>query len=214
MKAVLVVNGTLSLEAEPLLRRAVEASDLVVGVDGGTYHLLRLGLLPQIVTGDFDSLAANDREHLAGQGVHLYHTPDQDFTDLDKATFAAINVFGATQIHVFAATGGRLDHIYSVLSTVIKYGRIVDIRLVDEFGETFLVPESLVLTGADLPGRTLSLLALGTVEGITTVGVRWPLDNETLAPGIRDGTLNEIISETVSVTVRKGDLIVMLHHCV
>jgi thiamine pyrophosphokinase len=55
-------------------------------------------------------------------------------------------------------------------------------------------------------------MAFGPVHGITTTGVRWPLTGETLAPGVRDGTLNEITSDRVTITVGAGHLLVQLHH--
>jgi thiamine pyrophosphokinase len=123
-----------------------------------------------------------------------------------------VDDLGVRELRIFAATVGRLDHIYSALSTLIKHGRHADVRLVDDIGETWLIDNELDLVGADLPGRVLSLLAFGAVSGITTTGVNWPLDGESLAPGVRDGTLNRIIAERVTVRVAEGDLLVMVHH--
>jgi thiamine pyrophosphokinase len=209
---VLVANGVLSPDAVPFLRAAIADADLIIGVDGGTQHLLGLDLLPHVVTGDFDSLDAAYRDGLASRGVHILPTPDQEYTDLDKALSVAIETFDAATLRIFAATSGRLDHIYSNLSAVLKQGRRADVRLVDEVGETWVVEGPLTLTGPDLPSRTLSLLAFGPVHGITTTGLRWPLTDESLAPGIRDGTLNEVIAETVTIRHTSGDLLVMLHH--
>jgi len=215
-EALLVAGGPLAEGDIPLLAAAVAQTragrGVVVAVDGGTHHLLRLGALPDIVTGDFDSLDAVTRADLAAQGVRIVPTPDQDYTDLDKALSFVRSDLAIAQVRVHAASRGRLDHLYSVLSAVVKYGRSLDLRLVDGIGETWLVNGEVTLAGADLPGRTLSLLALGPVSGITTTGVRWPLTEETLAPGVRDGTLNEVVAETVTIRVNAGDLLVNLHH--
>ena len=212
--AILAAGGPLSPAEAELLRvtLAQHPRALVVGIDSGARHFLRVGVLPDIVTGDFDSLTQPERDSLASQGVRIVPTPDQDYTDLDKALTYVRETQAKPRIRVFAATGGRLDHIYSVLSALVKHGRQGDIRLVDAVGETSLVPGTTTLSGADLPGRTLSLMALGPVSGITTTGVRWPLTGESLAPGIRDGTLNEIIADTVTIEVCMGDLLVQLHH--
>jgi thiamine pyrophosphokinase len=207
-----VANGVLPEAAEPHLRRAVASSDYLIGVDGGARHLRRLGLRPHVITGDFDSLSLPEREAFAAEGVRILPTPDQDYTDLDKAITVAVDELGARVLRVFAATVGRLDHIYSALSTLIKHGRRADIRLVDDIGETWLIDRELDLYAPDLPGRVLSLLAFGPVSGITTTGVNWPLHEESLAPGVRDGTLNRIIAERVTIRVGEGDLLVMVHH--
>jgi thiamine pyrophosphokinase len=206
------VNGVLHPDAVPLLRAAIADADLVLGVDGGTRHLLANDLLPHVVTGDFDSLTEDERADLEVRGVRLISTPDQEYTDLDKALGITIEDFSATTVYVFAATTGRLDHIYSNLSATLKHSRRADVRLVDEVGQTWSVNGNLTIEGPGLSGRVLSLMALGPVQGITTTGVRWPLTDATLAPGIRDGTLNETIAETVTIHHKTGDLLVMLHH--
>jgi thiamine pyrophosphokinase len=212
IRAVLVANGVLSRNAVRFLQAAVADAEVVIGVDGGTRHLLALDLLPHVVTGDFDSLTATERRSLEEQGVRLMPTPDQEYTDLDKAISIAVHVFRAETIAIFAATAGRLDHIYSNLSAILKHAHIAEISLVDEIAETRPIIRPVTLHGADLPGRTLSLMAFGPVRGVTTTGVRWSLTDETLAPGLRDGTLNEITEETVTIRHTSGHLLLMLHH--
>ena len=210
----MAAGGPLSPAEADLLRAdlAQNPGALVVGIDGGARHLLRVGRAPDVVTGDFDSLSLGERESLAAKGAQIVPTPDQDYTDLDKALTYVRDVHGIDQMRVFAATGGRLDHIYSVLSALIKHGQAADVRLVDAVGETRFVPGSVVFEGGDITGRTISLMAFGPAKGITTTGVRWPLTNDTLAPGVRDGTLNEVISDRVTITIESGDLLVQLHH--
>jgi len=176
-----------------------------------------LGIVPHVVTGDFDSLTADDLETLEARGVTVVPTPDQDYTDFDKALEYIRSEQGIENIRVYGAVGGRLDHTYSVLSALVKHGRnpLADIRLIDGIGETFPVCREWVGKGEDLPGRTLSLMALGPVTGITTTGVRWPLMGETLAPGFRDGTLNDILDTEVTIRIAEeegnGALLVYLH---
>jgi thiamine pyrophosphokinase len=210
--AVLMANGDFPPAALPYLHRELSTGATLVGVDGGTRHLLQHGLLPAYVTGDFDSLTEFERADLQTQGVQIVPTPNQDYTDLDKAITFARETLGARNIRVFGASAGRLDHVYSNLSVLLKHGRDCDVRLVDDWGETRVVNRTLSLTESDLPGRTLSLLAFGTVPSVTTTGVEWPLTNETLAPGVRDGTLNRVTDATITVVSPHGDLLVTLQH--
>lgn len=193
------------------LRARVAAGGWLGGVDGGAQRLQEMGLIPDFVSGDFDSLTEDARAALAAAGAEIVPTPDQNFTDLDKALAYATESLGAREVFVWGATGGRLDHTCANLSALIKHGRRADIRLVDDIGETRLVNGEAHLSGPELIGRTLSLIALGPVEGIWSEGVRWPLRGEGLAPGVRDGTSNEIVAQTVRVRVGAGDLLLMLH---
>lgn len=217
-RVVLVAGGPLTRAEVRLLQGDLAAAvpPLVIGVDGGARHVTALGFVPDVVTGDFDSLDDAERVVLENRGAQIVPTPDQDYTDLDKALAYAINERGARSIRVFAATGGRLDHTFAALSTLVKYGKAfpaLRLHLVDGHGITQpLQPGTTTLRGDDLPGRVLSLLALGPVAGVTTTGVRWPLTGESLEPGVRDGTSNEVTAEVVTIRFAAGNLLVMLHH--
>lgn len=211
MHAVLCANAPFFDAAADLLRATVRGAELLVGVDGGARTLRRLGLSPQVVTGDGDSLTDDERTWFASQGARLIPTPDQDYTDLDKA-LQWVRAEGATKVTVFGATGGRLDHSYSVLSALLKHAPTLSLALVDETARYEAVVGCWECAGEERIGRTLSLMALGRVEGITTTGVQWPLTEDWLAPGQRDGTLNRITEATVTVRAATPGLIVMLHH--
>lgn len=212
-RAVLLCNGPLEGDAVPRALAAARRADLIVGVDGGAARWLTLGVVPHLVTGDFDSLAPEVLAALAAGGARVHPTPDQDFTDLDKALTHVLTEEGATEVRIFGATGGRLDHTFAVLSALVKHGRSgADVRLVDHIGETWLVNGAASVTDDTLLGRIVSLLALGEATGIHTTGVRWPLVGESLRPGVRDGTSNEAVETTVTVRVATGDLLLMVHH--
>lgn len=212
MRVLLMANGPFSEATLPYLEGEAALAAVRIGVDGGARTLLRYGLPPDIVTGDGDSLSDAEREALVAAGAQLIPTPDQDYTDLDKALTYARTTLGARQATVFGATGGRLDHSYSVFSALIKHGPSLELRLVDALATYSLVVGTQVWEGDTLPGATLSLLAFGRVEGVTTTGVRWPLTDDWLEPGRRDGTLNQITQSRVTLTVGSGNLIAMVHH--
>jgi len=76
----------------------------------------------------------------------------------------------------------------------------------------------LVVRGGDgaaaLPGpagRLCTLLPLGgPAEGVVTQGLRWPLADETLAPGTSRGVSNELEEPHASVALRAGVLLAVL----
>jgi thiamine pyrophosphokinase len=212
MRAIFVGNAPLQKAAGMRLHEHITKKTRIFGVDGGARSLLKIHVLPNYVCGDFDSLNYAERNELMQLGSWLIATPDQDYTDLDKAIQVGIETYGVTEAFVFGATGGRLDHTYSSFSTLIKYGSKIHLTLIDEIAEYSLVGASWERSGETLPGRTLSLLAFGKVSGITLLGAEWPLTDEALEPGVRDGTLNKITETTVSIQKRSGDLIAMLHH--
>ena len=211
-RIVMAANGELTGRAEDLLLKAVVDADIIYGIDGGTRHFLRHEITPTLVTGDFDSLSPDERAYLLASGTDVIHTPDQDYTDLEKALTIATSRHPKAEITIFGGTGGRLDHQHSVLSTLTSFGRRHRIQLVDSHGTTFHAQSGLILNDDALVGRTISLISLGAVHGVRTSGVAWPLLDESLIPGKRDGTLNRITSTPVVIAVSEGDLLVHLHH--
>ena len=68
-KGILVGGGPINY---PFLRRELaKEHDLLIAVDGGGRILHELGQLPDLVLGDYDSLAPSAQEYFTGQGVRL-----------------------------------------------------------------------------------------------------------------------------------------------
>ncbi|MFO3796054.1 MAG: thiamine diphosphokinase, partial [Anaerolineales bacterium] len=55
VRVIIFANG--SLPAPERARALLQEGDILIGADGGTRHLLALGLSPHAVIGDFDSLS-------------------------------------------------------------------------------------------------------------------------------------------------------------
>jgi len=210
VRAVLVGNSPVLSAAR--LRLWAAESDFVVGVDGGAARLIACGLRPTHVMGDFDSLSPADLADAETAGASIVELADQDYTDIDKSIRYAIHDLGSTQIAIFGVSGGRLDHMLTALNALAKYGHLADVRIVDDDAETLSINGIRRFYGVNLRGRTLSLMPLGDVDGVTLTGVKWPLVDARLGPGGCDGTSNVITADVVTVQCARGSLLVSLHH--
>ena len=99
----------------PVLRRfflGQETFDKIIAVDAGLEAVKALGLEPDMIVGDFDTvkpevLAYYRRmEHI----VWDTHQPEKDETDTELALLKA-QATGCTEVVVLGATGGRMDHM-------------------------------------------------------------------------------------------------------
>lgn len=177
---------------------------LVIAADGGYAKCRALGVAPDLVIGDFDSLGFAPQE---GSVVKL--PVEKDVTDLDAAAGLALER-GCTEIRIYGGMGGRPDHTmanYALLARLSKQG--VRAYL---YGEGYAVAAvtdgSLTLTGG--AGETISVFAWSdAAEGVTLRGLQYPLEDAVLTNTFALGVSNSFAAETAEVSVKRGTLLVM-----
>ena len=208
MKVVVVASG----DFDPADAMLLGDADLLVAADGGAESLDRVGRRPDLLIGDLDSTGPALVERLAMSAVRIERHPvDKEVSDTELALRAAIDA-GADEIVLLGAIGGdRLDHELAnvlLLADPALAGR--DVRLVHA-GNTVRVVrsgESLVVGGRI--GDLVTLLPIGgEATGITTDGLRWPLDAATLRMGRSRGLSNEIVAAPASVRLGSGVLLIV-----
>ena len=193
---------------------------LIVAADGGAVRARGLGLEPDVVVGDWDSLPATELERLRARGAALIELrPDKDESDTELALLAAVGR-GATRVTVLGAFGGRrLDHALANL-TLLAHPAVTgcEVVLLDGSARASLVaaPDAAGRpVTRQLPGRAGDLVSLlplgGDAHGVTTRGLRFPLRHEPLRLGPARGLSNVREAETAEVDVERGLLLVVEH---
>jgi thiamine pyrophosphokinase len=191
------------------------AGAFVIAADSGVEHAAALGLSVDVLVGDLDSASPEAVSAAEAAGVRIErHPAAKDATDLELALDYALAA-GATRVTVVSGGGGqRLDHHLAEL-VLLASERFAPLRIDARIGNARAVAihagEEVSLTGA--PGAVLTLLALGGLaRGVTTTGVRWPLDADRLEPGSTRGVSNEIVSNPVRVHLASGSLLALGTH--
>ena len=91
-----------------------------VGADRGALRLVKRGIQPVMVVGDFDSIDAAElqtvKDALVGAVVVK---PDQDHTDTQLAIKSIFAQLQPDEVHLYGATGGRLDHLLANMWLVL-----------------------------------------------------------------------------------------------
>jgi len=204
-RALIFVNGELR---DPGAARAiVRPEDVVIAADGGARHALELGLIPTAIIGDFDSLSAAEVRVFSDMGVHLLRFPTaKNETDLELALAHAVRA-GHSPILIIGAGGGRLDQELGNLSLLSNPEfAAIDVRLEDGVTEAFFITAQAAIQGK--AGETVSLLPWGNpVEGFSTDGLVYPLNDETLFPYRTRSISNQMLAETAKVSLRQGLLL-------
>jgi len=207
LRAVIFANGNLTRPANPLAE--LRSEDLIIAADGGAYHCQALGLTPDVLIGDLDSITKEVRENLSRLGTQLILYPrDKDETDLELALRFAVD-HNAEEILLLGILGGRLDQTLANL-LLLSRPEWQPARLMVADGPDFalLIRPGSPLTLQAQTGDIVSLIPLTrTVTGVSTEGLRWSLQDATLEFGSTLGISNETTQEIARVEIKTGQLL-------
>jgi len=206
--ACIITGGTLSCGflAKYL---CIHTDRMVIVVDGALEGTHRLGIKPDYIVGDFDTvnqelLAFYDKE------IILRHPPEKDQTDTELAIETALKE-GCSDLVFLGATGSRLDHSLGnifLLEGLLKQG--IHAEIVNENNRLYLKNRSFILYRNTTCGDFLSLLPLSeTVEEVTLTGFKYPVEQLTFYRERTLGISNEITEEEARVEFSKGTFIVV-----
>jgi thiamine pyrophosphokinase len=183
---------------------------LLVAADGGAAFLIKLGLSPDVVVGDLDSLSCGSLTALAEQGVPVKRFPERkDQTDGELAVDEAL-ARGAGEI-VLAGGLGSLDHTLGHLAILRRLAsRGVPARLISPelTVRVFVAPAEFYLQA---PPRTrVSVVALASDAVVTLQGMEYTLQREVLACDTCRGLGNAVAGETPWARVHRGAVAVLV----
>lgn len=202
MRCVIISGGAVG--DYDLLRRNCGDADLIICADSGITHLDRIGIVPDIWVGDFDSARG---DYSARHRITLPR--EKDDTDTMYAARIAVEE-GAKHVTLLAASGTRLDHTIANLF-VLKFLEDNGVRAVlnDEHNSVFIVTDNATVARTD--GTFLSILPFCcTARGVSISGVKYPLDGAVLYDNFTLGISNEIIADFAQITVKNGALAVFM----
>ena len=182
---------------------------LRIVVDGALEITHQLGIKPDFIVGDFDTVNHDLLEHYDKE-IILRHPPEKDQTDTELAIETAMDA-GCDRLVFFGATGSRLDHSLGnifLLERLLKQG--VYAEILNENNRLYLKNKSFVLQRKNTGGNFLSLLPLTeTVEEVTLTGFKYPVEQLTFYRERTLGISNEITEEEAKVEFSKGTFIVV-----
>lgn len=186
--------------------------DYIICADRGICHARNLGITPDLIVGDFDSGSEEDLAYFQNQGIAISRfQPEKDETDTEIALQKAIEM-GAREVDIYGGLGSRLDHslgnvhlLYQLLMLGIRG------RLLNPNNNVSLEMDRCKITGKK--GDLVSLIPFaGNVEGVTTKGLAYPLENAVIPIGTSLGISNYLLDEVAEVVIQKGILIVIKAH--
>lgn len=193
----------------------VAEKDFVIAVDGGLSYCSLLGVEPDLILGDFDSVSPEEAkavEALERQiPERILRLPrEKDDTDMLAALKEGLRR-GYRDFRIYGGTGGRFDHTLANIQCLLylkKHGAVG--YLVDGTGMILVLMDESVELQKGLEGY-LSLFSLTEESvGVTIRGMKYPLEQAVIRNDFPIGISNEFTGETAVISVEKGQLVCML----
>lgn len=203
-KTVIFANGICGFPEKN--KQYISAGDKIICADGGALYALQMGLVPDILVGDFDSLPPQVLLDMRNKNVIIEQYPvKKNKTDLELALEAAAR-FDTEEVLVLTALGGRMDqYIANILLLTRSDWNIKRMRIADGDQQGWILsgPDELALTGQK--GDTLSVVPLsGQIEGLYLTGVEWPLEKAAIARGSTLTLSNTFQESKVTIKIKAG----------
>ena len=180
--------------------------DYVIACDLGYEHALKMGIKPDIMVSDFDSL---DRSKFPADEIALLEFPvRKDDSDTMLAIKHALKE-GYGHIVISCALGGRLDHTIANIQSmayVAERGGVCEIISDKEYLRTF--------TGGELSlekreGFSLSLFSItDRCTGVSISGSAYDCENITLTNSFPLGISNYWKEESVTIRMSEGIMLI------
>ena len=178
-------------------------SELVIAADGGLRYTQALGISPQAIIGDFDSL------HYVPQGAEVFPV-EKDDTDSMLAVKLGLSR-GYDRFLLYGAMDGeRLDHTvanYQLLSFLADHGAR-GILVGNQFCATVVKNGGLRFPGGN--EWDISVFCMGKdARGVNIRGLYYTLENGTLTSGFPLGVSNHFTQDPATVSVEDGSLLIL-----
>ena len=179
----------------------ITENDYTIAADGGLSHTEKLGIRPDAVLGDFDSLGRVPAE------ANVFPV-EKDDTDTMLAIRHGLTL-GHTEFLLYGCLDGpRLDHTIANFQA-LQY-------LADQGAQGYIIGRDYIITVVKNGTLTfpagaegiLSLFCMGAdATGVTLTGLKYPLTDGTLTSGFPLGVSNHFTGQTATVTVKNGSLL-------
>lgn len=200
---LLFANGSLPNSA--IVNELIDSCETIVACDGGGNHCLEYELIPDYLTGDFDSIESPAIEKFRIQGTQIIEMQNQNKSDISK-TLQWLESCRVKSIDVVGVEGGRLDHQFGVWASLIESESYATLHY-DEF-ILHRIPNSRK-TIQTVVGRIVSLHPVTTCEDVELTGCEYQLNGEMMSIGTR-GIHNVATSDTVKISKSSGELFLLI----
>ncbi|MGQ9798692.1 MAG: thiamine diphosphokinase [Ignavibacterium sp.] len=203
-KCIIIANGRPPSKSVINFFKSKGYSTLICA-DGGANSAFKLGLVPDFIIGDLDSIFPETLKFYSDKST-IIKVKRQNDTDVEKCLKFAIRK-KYTEALLLGVTGDRLDHTICNLGIVIKFYQKIKCNIVAE--NSYLTPTDKTIILKSKAGETISIYAFDKQTKITSTGLKYHLRNSSLPFGEKESTSNVAIKNQVKFIVKGGIIFII-----
>ena len=182
----------------------INKNDIVIAADAGIKNTHKFNIKPDFIIGDFDSLGYTPTDSNT-----IIHPIEKDDTDTGICLQTALDQ-GYREILIIGGLGGRLDHTMSNIQLITGKCHLADRISIRDKSNSCTVITNGSVTLPYIKNQYVSIFSMTEKStGVTTSGLKYPLDNATMVYGSTLGTSNEIIDKEATISVKDGRLLII-----
>ncbi len=185
------------------IRKLVRHPAKIVCADGGAQKARSIGLEPDLIVGDLDSL---DRSDGAFGKAEIVRIPSQENTDFEK-TLDLLLERGMDNFLITSFSGGRLDQTLANMQIAYEYSKSCHLVLADD--DYLIIPVVDKLIDDVRPDSLISLLSMEDYTVVSTKGLAYELNRSRIPKG-GHGISNRALDSRIEISVQGGGMLVFI----
>lgn len=203
-RVVVVAGGAVT---SSFLQANIDKQDIIIGADHGVVALLEAGILPKMAVGDFDTTGTEQFDEWTAMGIELISLSTiKDVTDTHAALELALTFHPSQILLLGALGGGRMDHTLANIGLLEWLAaHHIEGMMQDETNRMRLImgPGKVELVNDDF--TYVSILPISKqLDGVFTIGLTYPLNDQQLHRGDTLGISNAFVGDYATVKVSQG----------
>ena len=209
MRTLIVTGGSLDISWAKAFIKTVNA-EYIIAADSGLKYIDELGLVPDMILGDYDSVEDGLLDKYNSTDIKTYPR-EKDYTDTHIAIINALKA-GASEIYILGAIGTRMDHTFTnICNMKVALDCDVPCFIYDRHNKVYIVNDQMrevKLSKKEQYGDYVSIVPLSEEAVISLTGFKYTLDDYVLHQGLSICQSNEIKEDEAIIKINKGLLIV------
>ncbi len=204
MNITIISSGTM--KNKEFYENVLKNSDIVICADGGANNIESLGLKPDYIIGDMDSIKPEILSKFEKEDVKIIKDDNQEKTDTELAIELALSL-NPKKITLLGCIGSRFDHVIANALSLEKIPPEIEAIMLDDKNEIRLLKGG-VLNIFGSKDDIISVTPLTSIEGLNYEGLKWDVKDGNFDFGWF-GVSNRMTGSYARISLKKGKLLVI-----